>query len=39
MVSYGGAFVALMTLPIILIGLWPEVLLRLANAATTGMLS
>lgn len=39
LVSRDGAFVALMTLPIILLGLWPDVLLRLAAAATTGMLS
>ncbi len=39
LVSRDGAFMVLMTLPIILLGLWPDVLLRLATAATTGMLS
>ncbi len=39
LVSRDGAFVALMTLPVILLGLWPDVLLRLATAATTGVLS
>jgi NADH-quinone oxidoreductase subunit N len=39
LVSRDGAFVAFMTLPVILLGIWPDFLLRLATAATTGMLS
>ncbi len=39
LVSRDGAFVALMTLPVILLRVWPDVLLRLATAATSGMLS
>lgn len=39
LVSRDGAFIALMTLPVILLGVWPDALLRLANAATLGVLS
>jgi len=39
LVSRDGAFVALMTLPVILLGVWPDLLLRLASAATQGVLS